>query len=170
MFIRSMSFCLLLAGAAIQTAKADPVEDFYHGKTISMVVSSSPGGGYDALARVVARYLGKHIPGNPSVIVRNMPGAGGIVATSFIANVAPRDGLTIACVLDQHAFRAAVRHQGSRIRRDETHLARHALGRDRLADRLARLADQDARRRQENGNDRRRRRAQIRNRPFTPGC
>ena len=84
--------------------EADPVADFYRGKTISMVVGSSAGGGYDALARVVARYLGKHIPGNPSVIVRNMPGAGGIVATSFIANVAPRDGLTIGCVLANTPF------------------------------------------------------------------
>ena len=98
MFIRWISFCLLLAGAAIQTAKADSVEDFYRGKTISMVVSSSAGGGYDTLSRAVARYLGKHIPGNPSVVVRNMPGAGGILATNFIANVAPHDGLTIAGV------------------------------------------------------------------------
>jgi tripartite-type tricarboxylate transporter receptor subunit TctC len=104
MLIRCISVCLLLAGAATQNARADTVEDFYRGKTISMVVSSSPGGGYDALARAVARFLGTHIAGNPSVIVRNMPGAGGIVATNFIANVAPRDGLTIACVLNNTPF------------------------------------------------------------------
>jgi tripartite-type tricarboxylate transporter receptor subunit TctC len=104
MFIRLISFCLLFAATAIQTARADSVEDFYHGKTISLVVGSSPGGGYDALSRVVARFLGKHIPGNPSVIVRNMPGAGGILATGFIANVAPRDGLTIASVLANTPF------------------------------------------------------------------
>ena len=85
-------------------AMADPVEDFYRGKTLNFVVSSSPGGGYDALTRAVARYLGRHIPGNPSVIVRNMPGAGGIIATSYIAHVAPRDGLTIAGVQNNTPF------------------------------------------------------------------
>jgi tripartite-type tricarboxylate transporter receptor subunit TctC len=85
-------------------AKAQSLEDFYRGKTISLVVSSSAGGGYDTLSRAVARHLGKHIPGNPAVVVRNMPGAGGIVATSFIAKVAPRDGLTIAGVQNNTPF------------------------------------------------------------------
>jgi tripartite-type tricarboxylate transporter receptor subunit TctC len=104
MFMRCICLCLLLAGAAMQTAEADSAADFYRGKSISLVVSSSPGGGYDALARAVAGFLGKHIPGNPSVVVRNMPGAGGIVATNYIANVAQRDGLTIACVLNNTPF------------------------------------------------------------------
>jgi tripartite-type tricarboxylate transporter receptor subunit TctC len=104
MFIRCISSCLLLAGVAMQTARSDTLEDFYRGKTISLVVSSSPGGGYDVLTRAVARFLGKRIPGNPAVIVRNMPGAGGIVATKFIAAVAPRDGLTIACVLNNTPY------------------------------------------------------------------
>jgi tripartite-type tricarboxylate transporter receptor subunit TctC len=95
---------LLLAGAATQTARADAVEDFYRGKTINMVCSSSVGGGYDTLTRAVARFLGKHIPGNPSVVVRNMPGAGGIVATRFIAKQAPHDGLTIAGVQNNTPF------------------------------------------------------------------
>ena len=85
-------------------ARAQSVEEFYRGKTLSLVVSSSPGGGYDALSRVVARHLGKHMPGNPAVVVRNMPGAGGIVATSFINKVAPRDGLTIAGVQNNTPF------------------------------------------------------------------
>jgi tripartite-type tricarboxylate transporter receptor subunit TctC len=104
MFIRCMFACLLLAGAAIETARAQSVEDFYHGKSISMVVSSSAGGGYDTLSRAVARFLGRHIPGNPTVIVRNMPGAGGILATRYIAHVAPRDGLTIANVQNNTPF------------------------------------------------------------------
>ena len=88
----------------VSHAQAQSVEDFYRGKTISMVVSSSPGGGYDALARTVARHLGKHIPGAPNVVVRNMPGAGGIVATSFMNRIAPRDGLTIASVQNNTPF------------------------------------------------------------------
>jgi len=86
------------------SAKAQSMEDVYRGKTVSMGVSSSPGGGYDALSRTLARHLGKHIPGNPTVVVRNMPGAGGIVATSFINKIAPRDGLTIAGVQNNTPF------------------------------------------------------------------
>ena len=86
------------------SAKAQSIEDVYRGKTVSMVVSSSPGGGYDALSRTLARHLGKHIPGNPTVVVRNMPGAGGIVATSFINRIAPRDGLTIGGVQNNTPF------------------------------------------------------------------
>lgn len=103
MMVRCMVLCLVLA-AAMPAARAQPAQDLYRGKSIDLVVSSSPGGGYDALARAVARYLGRHIPGDPSVIVRNMPGAGGIVTVNYIANVAPRDGLTIACVLNNTPF------------------------------------------------------------------
>lgn len=103
MMVRCMVLCLVLA-VAMPAARAQPAQDFYRGKSIDLVVSSSPGGGYDALARAVARYLGRHIPGDPSVIVRNMPGAGGIVTVNYIANVAPRDGLTIACVLNNTPF------------------------------------------------------------------
>ncbi len=93
----------MLAGGAA-TAQAQSVEDFYRGKTITMIVSSSPGGGYDALSRTVARHMGKHMPGNPNLVVRNMPGAGGIVATSFLNKVAPRDGLTIGSVQNNTPF------------------------------------------------------------------
>ena len=75
-------------------ALADPAEDFYRGKTLSLIVSSATGGGYDTVSRVVAKHMPKHLPGNPSIVVRNMPGAGGVVATNHLYNVAPRDGLT----------------------------------------------------------------------------
>jgi tripartite-type tricarboxylate transporter receptor subunit TctC len=104
MFVRAVSTCLLLIGAALQTARADSVADFYRGKTVTMVVSSSPGGGYDTLSRAIARHMGRHIPGNPTVVVRNMPGAGGIVATRYTAKSAPRDGLTIAGVQNNTPF------------------------------------------------------------------
>ena len=76
-------------------AQAAGVVDFYRGKTVSIVVGGSPGGGYDTLARLVSRFLGKHLPGAPDVIVRNMPGAGGIVAMNYIYNEAPQDGTVI---------------------------------------------------------------------------
>ena len=103
MMIRCMSLCLVLA-AAVQSARAQSVADFYRGQSISMVVSSSAGGGYDTLSRAVARYFGRHVPGSPAVIVRNMPGAGGILAMNYIANVAPRDGLTIGQVQNNTPF------------------------------------------------------------------
>jgi tripartite-type tricarboxylate transporter receptor subunit TctC len=104
LFVRSMSLCLLLTATAMHPARAQSVAAFYHGQSISMVVSSSAGGGYDTLSHAVAKYLGKHIPGNPDVIVRNMPGAGGILAMNYLANVAPRDGLTIGQVQNNTPF------------------------------------------------------------------
>jgi tripartite-type tricarboxylate transporter receptor subunit TctC len=87
---------LLLASLAITVqARAEPVADFYRGRTITLIVGYGPGGGYDLFARLMARHLGHHIPGNPSVVVQNMPGAGSLRATNFLYTVAPRDGATI---------------------------------------------------------------------------
>jgi tripartite-type tricarboxylate transporter receptor subunit TctC len=84
----------LFALAAIPSS-AIAQADFYKGKTVSLVISSGTGGGYDALGRLIAQYLPKHIPGNPTVVVKNMPGAGGLVGANFLYNAAPKDGLTI---------------------------------------------------------------------------
>ena len=67
---------LFAAGLSTSPARADGIADFYKGKTVSLTVGSSTGGGYDTMARAVARFIGKHMPGNPTVVVRNMPGAG----------------------------------------------------------------------------------------------
>ena len=64
-------------------------------KTLTFLVGSSPGGGYDTYTRILARHLGKHIPGNPSVVVQNMPGAGSLKLTNYLYNIAPKDGSTI---------------------------------------------------------------------------
>jgi tripartite-type tricarboxylate transporter receptor subunit TctC len=85
-------------------AQADPVADFYRGRTVTVVVSSSAGGGYDTVARAVARFLGRHLPGNPTVIVRNMPGAGGITATNFLYGSADKDGTVIGLVQNNTPF------------------------------------------------------------------
>jgi tripartite-type tricarboxylate transporter receptor subunit TctC len=87
----SLAGLVLTLGAA---AKANEVEDFYKGKQISLVVSSASGGGYDTLSRIVAKHIGRFIPGNPVIVVRNMPGAGGIVAINYLYNAAPKDGAT----------------------------------------------------------------------------
>jgi tripartite-type tricarboxylate transporter receptor subunit TctC len=75
---------------------AEAVADFYKGKTVTLVVGYGPGGGYDVYARLVGRHLGRHIPGNPNVVVQNMPGAGSLRAVNWLYNLAPKDGMAIA--------------------------------------------------------------------------
>jgi tripartite-type tricarboxylate transporter receptor subunit TctC len=70
--------------------------EFWRGKTVTIIAPTGPGGGYDAYTRMVARHIGKHIPGQPTIVVQNMPGAGGMVAANHIYNVAPRDGTVFA--------------------------------------------------------------------------
>jgi len=72
------------------------VADFYHGKTLRIVVGFSAGGGYDQYSRVIGRHLSKYIPGNPNVLVDNMPGVGSIIAANHVYNAAPKDGTVIA--------------------------------------------------------------------------
>src|SRR5215831_3872500 len=79
-------------------ALADPVADFYKGKQIRFVIRTPPGGDYDQYTRLLARFMGRHIPGNPSLIPVNMPGGGGITAANYMAQVAPRDGTVIGIV------------------------------------------------------------------------
>ena len=81
---------------AAAIAHADTVADFYRGKTVTLSVGSGAGGGYDTYARVIARHLHKHIPGEPVVIVKNAPGAGGLVLANTLYNVAAKDGTEIA--------------------------------------------------------------------------
>ena len=78
--------------ATLAVAHAQDAAEFYRGRTVSLVVGFNPGGGADTYARLVARHLGKHIAGNPTVVVRNMQGAGSVVAANHIYNVSPKDG------------------------------------------------------------------------------
>jgi tripartite-type tricarboxylate transporter receptor subunit TctC len=93
---------LMCVGAA--PAQADAVADFYKGRAVTIVVSSSAAGGYDTIARAVARHMGKHMPGGPAFIVRNMPGAGGMTATNFLYNNADKDGTVIGLVQNNTPF------------------------------------------------------------------
>jgi tripartite-type tricarboxylate transporter receptor subunit TctC len=92
---RRCAVFLAFVALAVCDARADSVADFYKGKVIRIVVGFGSGGGYDVYARLLARHFGKYIPGNPSLVVQNMPGAGGLRAANFVYTAAPRDGTTI---------------------------------------------------------------------------
>ena len=96
------TFIALLAAPIVAVsavpAAAQSVADFYRGKTIQMIIGVSAGGDYDLRARLLARYMSKHIPGNPKIIPQNMLGAGGLVAANWLANVAPKDGTVLLAI------------------------------------------------------------------------
>jgi tripartite-type tricarboxylate transporter receptor subunit TctC len=86
----------ILFGALLALpAHAQSVEDFYKGKTVNMIIGYSVGGGYDLYGRLVARHLGKHIPGHPTIVPQNMTGAGSLRAAQYLYSVAPKDGTAI---------------------------------------------------------------------------
>src|SRR2546423_1017552 len=98
-------FWLFAAGLlSTSPSLAQSPTEFYRGKSITMIVSSASGGGYDAISRVLANHLGRHIPGNPQVFVRNMAGAGGIVATNHLYNVAAKDGTVVGGLQNNTPF------------------------------------------------------------------
>lgn len=99
----SCNWCLLAISAAMAimgpaSVQAQP-EQFYKGKNVQVVVGFGAGGGYDAYARIVTRFMARHIPGTPTIVVQNMPGAGSRVAANWLYNVAPRDGAVLGSVV-----------------------------------------------------------------------
>jgi tripartite-type tricarboxylate transporter receptor subunit TctC len=97
--LRTLAALTIAAGLAwAQATRADPVADFYKGKSVNIIVGFGPGGGYDQYARSLARHLGRHIPGEPSVVVQNMEGAGSVRAANHVYTAAPKDGTFIAAV------------------------------------------------------------------------
>jgi tripartite-type tricarboxylate transporter receptor subunit TctC len=93
--IRAAGCAAALATALAAPANADSVADFYAGKTINVVTGFSPGGGYDLYARTLARFMGRHIPGSPSLVPQNMPGAASLRLVNYLYGVAPKDGTYI---------------------------------------------------------------------------
>jgi len=114
--IVSCVIALALIGTAgpLWSAAADEgaVADFYKGKTLTIVVGFAPGGGYDVTARIVARHLKNHIPGNPTVIVENRPGAGTLVAANLVYNTLPQNGTIIANIHPQLMFQQLMGQPG----------------------------------------------------------
>src|SRR5829696_9030702 len=93
-----MRFALLAVVTVLMVPtrlSAEPVGDFYKGKQIRIITGAAAGDGYDLWSRMLARHMGRHIPGRPSIIVQNMPGAGTVIAANHVFNVAAKDGTVI---------------------------------------------------------------------------
>ena len=122
-FIAALLLCAV--GPALCMAQAG--QPFYKGRTITLVVPTSPGGINDLAGRLVARHLGRFIPGNPTIVVENVPGGAGIIAANRLANTIEKDGLTIA-IIQRGTPQVADRGRSEcQIRSSETHLARQPL-------------------------------------------
>jgi tripartite-type tricarboxylate transporter receptor subunit TctC len=89
------AIALILTVAGLRPVWADAISDFYKGKTITLIVSSGAGGGYDTYSRTLARHITRHIPGEPRIVPQNMPGAGSLTAVNYVYNVAAKDGTVI---------------------------------------------------------------------------
>jgi tripartite-type tricarboxylate transporter receptor subunit TctC len=100
---------LILSAPAV---RAQSVADFYRGKTITMLIGTSAGNDYDFRARLISRYLGKYIPGEPAIVPRNMPGGGGIQAANWVAKIAPHDGTVLHMIMQNMMSTQALQTAG----------------------------------------------------------
>lgn len=98
---------------------SDSVSDFYEGRQVRLLIGYSAGGGYDTYARLLARHLGKHIPGNPTIVPQNMPGAGSLTVANFLYNVAPKDGSVIGTFARGMAMEPLLSGEGTRFNASE---------------------------------------------------
>ncbi len=103
---------VLVALVIASPVRADALADFYRGKTLQMVIPSTTGGDYDNRARLVSRHIGRHIPGEPTVVPRNMPGGAGVTGANYIAKLAPRDGTVLHAILQNMPVQQAIGGQG----------------------------------------------------------
>jgi tripartite-type tricarboxylate transporter receptor subunit TctC len=102
---RALSASVAMAFALLaHAASADEIADFYKGKTVNIVVGHEVGTGFDIYARTLARHIGRHIPGNPNIVVQNMNGASGITSANWLYNIAPKDGTVMATFVQSVPF------------------------------------------------------------------
>ena len=106
---------LLLLLASLAPGRADSVADFYSGRTVEVQVGYSTGGGYDIYARMLARHMGRFIPGNPTLVPKNMPGAGSLRLANWLANAAPRDGSVFGTIGRGTAFDPVLGQPGAQF-------------------------------------------------------
>ena len=107
LFVLAAALCALA-----QSARAQSVADFYRGRKIDLVIALAPGGDYDIHARLVARHMSAHVPGNPQIVAQNMPGAGGVKMANWFATVAPRDGTAMGVLANTMPALQAVGGEG----------------------------------------------------------
>src|ERR1700681_2788339 len=88
--------------------RAEPIADFYRGKTVKMIIGYGAGGGYDLYGRLAAEFLGRHIPGSPTIVPQNMPGAGSFKAAQYLYSAAPKDGTYLGSVAQTIALDTAM--------------------------------------------------------------
>ncbi len=112
-------------GLACVTASAgvlaDAVADFYKGKDVELYIGYKPGGGYDGYARLIARHMGKHIPGNPNIVPKNMPGAGSVKLTNWLWEGAPQDGTVFGAVSRGVPFEPLLGNKKAKFSADQFH-------------------------------------------------
>ena len=110
---------VVTVGVALPQTALAQAEPFYQGKTLRLVVGSAPGGGYDAYGRLVARHLGDHLPGAPTLVVNNMPGASGIKATNYLYSIAPKDGTVFGTFNSAMPFYQVLGQSGVQFKSEE---------------------------------------------------
>jgi len=110
---KNFSRCAIVALAMLPASMASAQTDFYKGKTIDLYINVSVGGGYDLYARMLARHLGKHIPGNPTILPKNMEGGGGMRLANWLANIGPKDGAALGALARAAAFEPLLGNKGA---------------------------------------------------------
>ena len=148
----SLVACVALAGAAPASAQ-DDVAAFYQGRQLRMIVGSAVGGGYDLFARIVARHIVHHIPGNPSIIVQNQPAAGGVVMANQLYGQGPKDGTVIGVPINGIPT-APLLQSGTQFDADQAHLGRQHQSRSLCRLRLAHRAGREHHRTDQQGSGR----------------
>ena len=111
-YISLTAAVITIGTATMQPVQADKVSKFYEGKTVRFYIGASPGGGYDLYMRTLVQHMGPKLPGKPNAIVVNMPGSGGVKASNYVYNVAPKDGTTIITPFWTHPLFQLIRPRG----------------------------------------------------------
>jgi tripartite-type tricarboxylate transporter receptor subunit TctC len=117
-----LAMAALACWAAASAAGAQTAADFYHGKTLYMVVGSDTGGGNDLYNKLIAKHIGKYIPGNPNVVAQNMPGANGLAVINYVADIAPKDGTILGATQQSSPFEPLFGGSGSKGKFDALRL------------------------------------------------
>lgn len=116
--LTALSLCVGITTSSANASEAD-IANFYKGKTVEFIIGSAAGGSYDQWARLIGRHMGRYIPGNPTFLPRNMPGAGQILATNYLFNKAPKDGTAIGIFSRNIPTQALLKHPSIQFKTEE---------------------------------------------------